>query len=356
MATSTGRWATGVVALLWAVTLMLPMSGSALTDAGTRWMIDESVVLVGGQPAYLAHLPAVGSAVLVRGGAPSGSRSVVYVEGVDYDLDRAEGALRRRAGSRIPDWRGHPFYGANDFDHKRAAEEGFSSSPFLLSVDYAYVPDPGWPRQADQRPWLARSRAKLAAGGPFTMVALGDSITEGADASQPSRVFWRRYAAQLSERYPAARITAVGVATQGDTTRVGLARWASGVLPERPDLVLVAFGMNDHILGGIEPAEFEANLVELVRRIRSGTRADVVLVSTFPPNPRWHFASHRMGEYAAATARAADAAGCAYADVYHNWLSETARKKPEDLLANAVNHPTDYGHWIYAQVLAALGL
>jgi hypothetical protein len=39
-----------------------------------------------------------------------------------------------------------------------------------------------------------------------------------------------------------------------------------------------------------------------------------------------------------------------------NWKAIVDRKKPEDLLANNVNHPNDWGHWIYFQVLEKLGL
>ena len=28
-------------------------------------------------------------------------------------------------------------------------------------------------------------------------------------------------------------------------------------------------------------------------------------------------------------------------------MSIAARKKPEDLLGNNINHPNDYGHWVY---------
>jgi hypothetical protein len=34
----------------------------------------------------------------------------------------------------------------------------------------------------------------------------------------------------------------------------------------------------------------------------------------------------------------------------------TARKRPEDLLANNINHPNDFGHWIYYRALGATGL
>ena len=47
---------------------------------------------------------------------------------------------------------------------------------------------------------------------------------------------------------------------------------------------------------------------------------------------------------------------CAFADVYHLWMQITGKKKPEDLLGNNINHPNDFGHWIYFQALQAVGL
>jgi hypothetical protein len=47
---------------------------------------------------------------------------------------------------------------------------------------------------------------------------------------------------------------------------------------------------------------------------------------------------------------------CAYADVFTNWDRIAARKKPEDFLGNNINHPNDFGHWIYFRVFQGLGL
>jgi hypothetical protein len=63
-----------------------------------------------------------------------------------------------------------------------------------------------------------------------------------------------------------------------------------------------------------------------------------------------------MHDYAAATERVAREARCAYADVFNNWRMMSVRKKPEDLLGNNINHPNDFGHWIYFRILCELGL
>jgi hypothetical protein len=90
--------------------------------------------------------------------------------------------------------------------------------------------------------------------------------------------------------------------------------------------------------------------------VRTESGAEVVLFSAFPPNPRWHYGTHNMAAYAETTEAVAREKHCAYADVYRLWMRLSKRKKPEDLLGNNINHPNDYGHWIYFQALQTLGL
>jgi acyl-CoA thioesterase-1 len=46
--------------------------------------------------------------------------------------------------------------------------------------------------------------------------------------------------------------------------------------------------------------------------------------------------------------------GIALADMTSVWSEFLKRKKDSDLTGNGVNHPNDFGHRVYAQVLSAL--
>ena len=314
----------------------------------------ESLVFVGEEPSPLAFLPSTGTAVRLRSTYNPGAGTLNYEEGRDFRVDHQKGTITRLPGSRLPDFRSNVLFGQEEFDHTKFP--GYGNLPFFAYADYELAEPFRW--RAAQMPGdpLAGARVRLAAGGPFTVVAFGDSITNGGEASSPELVFWRRWIADLQTKYPTARITGLNGATGGDTTTRGLERLPSKVLGARPDLVIVAFGMNDHNRRGVPPPEFERQLTDIVARVRSGSGAAVVLVSAFPPNPRWVHGTRRMGEYAAITARVAAANGCAYADVHGLWQVMTARKRSEDLLANNINHPNDFGHWIYYRALSATGL
>lgn len=312
-------------------------------------MHGESVVFIGDEPAVLARRPLKTAPFAVRSTYDVRPETVEYVRDRDYSVDLDAGTLRRLPGSRLPDFRSNVLYGAVEFDHSKFP--GFGNNGFFAFVDYSYYSTNSGPQSASQEMLLPKSAAKLRAGGEFRLVAFGDSITAGGDATRPELIFWNRWAADLGTRHPRAHVTAINGATGGDSTVQGLQRLSDKVLAQRPDLVLIGFGMNDHNRGGVPIPQFEANLKEMIARIRADTDAEVILFSAFPPNPQWKFGSHHMEDYAAATGRVAHETGCAYADVFALWQSLTAGKKPEDLLGNNINHPNDFGHWIYFAAL-----
>jgi len=322
--------------------------------AALQQQLGESVVFIGEEPAALAHLPIRGQRFSVRNTFLPGQSAVEYDQGRDFIADYSDGALRRTPDSRLPDFRKNILFGQREFDHTKFP--GFGNSGYFAFVDYTYARSAPWPVQARQTQFLKSTQAKLKAGKDVKIVAFGDSITAGGEASKPELIFWRRWADDVQHKYPGAHITPVNGATGGDSTVQGLQRLQAKALDEKPDLVAIGFGMNDHNVGGVRIPQFEQNLKQMIARIRSETGAEIVLFSAFPPNPKWKFGSHHMADYAAATGRVAGETACAYADVFNNWCSLAARKKPEDLLGNNINHPNDFGHWIYFRVFQQLGL
>jgi acyl-CoA thioesterase-1 len=314
----------------------------------------DSVVFIGEEPAALALIPVRRQHLTVRDTYLADSNSVQYTQGRDFEVDYKTGTLYRTETSRLPDFRKNILFGQENFDHSQFP--GFGNRNFFAYIDYTPETALTWPIQAPQIELLQATCKRLKSGNSLKILAFGDSITAGGDATKPELIFWRRWADSLQRKYPRVQISARNGATGGDTTVQGLQRLQQKVLDEKPDLVLIGFGMNDHNIGSVPIQQFEQNLKEMITRIRTQTGAEIVLFSTFPPNRKWKFGSHHMQDYAAATSRVASDTKCAYADVFNNWQSLGARKKSEDWLANDINHPNDFGHWIYFRVLEGLGL
>ena len=356
----TWRLARGAVVVAGAAMLVGSLT-SCVTQSSrdpSVFQTGESLVLTGQQPNHLAFTPSRHRPVAVRSTYRDHLPNTVHYEaGRDYVIT-PDGAIRRTAGSRIPDFSTNILFGQEDFDHSKFP--GFGNLPFFVYVDYHHrerLAPPVGPAELSARA-LPATRGKLRAGASVRLVAFGDSITAGGDASAPDLIFWARWADALRQKYPRARIEAINGATGGDTTVQGLQRLQTKVLDLQPDLVLIGFGMNDHNRPGFGVAlpAFKENLRLMVDRIRAHTPAEIILISAFPPNPQWHFGSHNMAAYAAATEAVAREKQCALADVYQRWQQIATRKHPEDMLANNINHPNDFGHGIYFEALQALGL
>lgn len=336
--------------------ILAALAGGCATTGHPRLAAQtgESCVFVGTEPAHLAFAPAKGKPVVVRSTYERGADTTQFVEGKDYTVDYANGTIARVEGSRIPDFTKNILYGKDDFDHGQFP--GFGNGGYFAFIDYTPAKAIQWPEQKNQSKLLPATRAKLKGGEAVKIVAYGDSITAGGEATKPALIFWQRWADSLQRKYPKAKVTAINGATGGDSTVQGLKRLQEKVLDQQPDVVLIGFGMNDHNKGGVPIPQFEANLKELIQKIRTATKAEIVLFSAFPPNPKWKFGSHHMEDYAAATERVATETKCAFADVFNNWQAIAAKKNPSDLLGNNINHPNDFGHWIYFRALEGMGL
>ncbi len=193
-------------------------------------------------------------------------------------------------------------YGKKDFDHSKFA--GYGNGGYFVYVDYSgrtriRLAGAGFPGGR-----LPRARAKLAAGKKVTLVAFGDSITAGGEASQPGLIFWQRWADALRKKYPRARNRG-RQRSHGRRHHVnGLARLQVKVLDRHPDLVLIAFGMNDNNIPRVWLCRWKPSprtFARLVDRIRARPGRSNSLFSAFPPNPKWHFGSGKMEQYARAT-------------------------------------------------------
>lgn len=315
----------------------------------------ESLVLVKNEPGKLCFDGVVKGRLTVRSAFVAGKPgSVVYEEGRDFVVDYEKGTLARTADSPIPDYSTHVLYGLKDFDHAKFTDWG--NHKFFVWADYETTNRKPFALPNDQSKYLADVRRKLEAGGPFKIASYGDSITAGGEASEVPLRFQQRYGQYLQKRFPKAEITVQDVSISGYTSQQGI-DWFDKYMGtvDKPDLALVGFGMNDHNIGSVELEKFRSNLMTIVKMIRERKGAEVILFSAFPPNDNWHYGTHRMGLYAEATKQAAAEAGCAYVDVFSTWEMVLKRKDQSSLLGNNINHPNDFGHWLYEQAFEATG-
>jgi acyl-CoA thioesterase-1 len=298
-----------------------------------------------------------------------GFSGVDYEEGRDFTVDLSAGRVHRLAGSRMPatpieelvssvDRDGSGFMFARDSPgsflmvaeddtfHRRQVHATYDVREGLWSGPVASF-------RGDQLP---RTLRRLLAGDPLALVVTGDSISEGYNASgflgvPPHQPPYVNLVADGLRRAYGASIALHNLAVAGSSSDSSLAD-VERLVALRPDLVIVAFGMND--AGYATAADFAANVAGIIDAVRRGAPdAEFVLVSPMLPNPQWHYpVIERFDEYRAALASLCGD-GIVVADVTTVWRHVLQRKSFYDLTGNGINHPNDFGHRLYADAILA---
>jgi hypothetical protein len=313
----------------------------------------ESLVLAGNKSGKLCFEELVKGSVIVRSTYISThSKSKKYTEGIDYSVDYAHGEITRIYNSSIPDYSNHSLYGQKNFDHSKFSD--YTNHPYFIWVDYLTTKGSKLAKPNDQSSYLVSFRKKLETGIPVSIVSYGNSITAGGEASVKELRFQYRYVDYLETIFPQSKISIEDVSIPGNSAHHGIEKWDDYLGKTSPDLVLLGWGMNDHNKGGNTPEQYKTYLIQLVGMIKEKKNAEVIIFSSFPPNDDWTYGSHSMELFAEAAKQAALEAGCAYVDVYSVWDKVLQRKDQSSLLGNNINHPNDFGHWLYLQAFEAM--
>jgi lysophospholipase L1-like esterase len=311
-------------------------------------VVDESVLLLstGGAAPTGKLLFAPRRILSVKGS----SLETTYAEGRDFsvDGDRIVGA----PGSKIPTMK--------DSDFPKGEYPWMSLIGKHVVVTYEH--DDSWtgpiqPFEGDRLPHTIR---KLERRRPLTIVALGDSITLGINVSgyreePPYMPVWPDlFAWQLKKTFASGRIKLFNVALGGMTSQWGRDNAKDAVASLNPDLVLIAFGMND--FWSISPDEFRANIQATMQTVRlRRPNAEFILVSSIRFDPAYtseavyvgHITSYRE------VLKSLVGPGVALLDLMS--LSEYLYKAKgaKDLLADPM-HPDDFFARLFAQFLVQM--
>jgi acyl-CoA thioesterase I len=333
------------------------------------YMDGESLLFletIPGKPATSSLLMAPDGPVSLR----SATREFEYVEDVDYTVDKASGLLTRTSGSRIPKTTVAELHPALDPDGSGFMHVRGNPNTFLMVGDG----DVFHRRQAaasywfDKAQWtgytsdfagasVPRTLERLRRGEALTLCLMGDSISEGYNASgfigaPPYQAPYGALVAEGLERFYRSPVTLRNFATAGWTSDEGLGA-VGAVAAEQPHLVLIAFGMND--AGYADPAEYATNIRAMVEGIRQpAPSTEFVLLSPMLPNPEWHYP--QMERFAGYQRVLSDLCGpgVILADLTALWTDVMVRKTAYDLTGNGINHPNDFGHRLYSQTILSL--
>ncbi|RYD32989.1 MAG: SGNH/GDSL hydrolase family protein, partial [Verrucomicrobiaceae bacterium] len=205
---------------------------------------------------------------------------------------------------------------------------------------------------------LGGFRGKLIAGGTVKVVTLGDSISTGANASgavdaPPGQPGYHGLVAQGLEARFGVKAVAKNLSVGGMSTPWGIEQIPS-VVAEGPDLLILAFGMND-ASGQTPPDVYAARTREIADRVRAARPGcAVILVATMTANSEWVYARPELYPVYRDALAKLTGRDVALADVTAVWSAVLEKKSYLSLSGNGLNHPNDFGHRLYADVILSV--
>lgn len=296
----------------------------------------------------------------------SATGEVLYEPGRDYQVDSAGPRVTLTPGSRIPFRRRADMYlpkgSPNSIPHLVGDENThlyFSEGHafHFLQAEATYTTCARWegfvPRYAGGD--LPRTLGKLGGGLGLSMAVVGDSISAGGNASldvPPFMPAFPELVRLVLTKVYGGPVELVNLAKGGTGAGYGV-EVAPQVAALRPDLVFIAFGMND--VGGRKSEGYRKRVAQIMQIVQSGSpQAEFILVATMRANPQWALSpADQFAPYRDALAGLCGP-GAVLANVTSLWTDLLARKNYHDLTGNGVNHANDYGHRLYAQVILSL--
>lgn len=294
--------------------------------------------------------------------------TTTYTQGTDWTYDATSNSIRLTAGSAAASMTSAEFSPSTAptgcFLVSKPAGgsalgcEGAYLHNRQLAVSYTHA-GTGWTGAAPayQGALLPKSVAKLTAGSPIGVTLYGDSISVGHSSTSsfggaPNMPNWGTLSmVELQTNYR-SKVTFRNPSVAGKDSAWGATNASSLVAAAHPDLVVIAFGMNDGT-GSVSASAFKANVQSIMNTVTAvNADAEFVLVAPTLANPETSYAGSQSSYKAALDQLAGP--GVVVMDMTGMHETLLTKKRFQDMTGNNINHPNDFLSRAYAQALSTL--
>lgn len=343
-------------------------AGYSLTDAmipfwTTDTMINESVLMVSnGTETPWARLLFPAIKIL---SVKNATLDKTYEEGVDWVYsDNTLSLLPESSAPSLTTQQMYPTEEKADWTMPKRGggfvlfQEGHYFHDRQLAVTYTHK-EGLWkgpvPEYAGTK--LPNTLSKLKAGKPVKFVLYGDSIIKGGNASGFTGAlpgmppFGELFVEYLRSVY-ASSITVENTAVGGTASSWGVKNVHARVTEKKPDLVVLAFGMNDGT-GNVKPDDFLKNIQAIMQDVKKfQPQVEFILVAPTVANPESCFEGQQVNY--GPKLKTLEGIGVQVVDMTTVHQVLLKRKRFRDMTGNNINHSNDFLHRWYAQQIAGL--
>lgn len=307
----------------------------------------ETIAISGEAPSYLLKKDAAIKRVYKIDAA---GKQTEYKAGIDYTTT-PNGGLKRVTGSSIPNFAEHKMVlnGNGKFTWRPEPNRNPQLSLiWQVMVDYTTSMDS---TILPQSTFISASlRNKLSAGSDLSIDCIGTSITAGAHTlpryfNNSDQAMYVHLVAKALKALYGCKTTVTNYSEGGATTALFTSK-LDYLLAKKPDVVIVEFGMNEHLLGVDMDGNLNAMEAGIKRLLSAGI--DCILVGFFQQNPYWELEVEASTIYFNNKLREmATRNGIYFADIYQHFANLPQEKLYRDLMGDYHHHPTEFGHKLY---------
>ncbi len=195
---------------------------------------------------------------------------------------------------------------------------------------------------------------------PMKVVTLGDSVTWGASATEREKCWANRVVTMLNEfcnekfqlvnKGIGSNILSIDTPAYPYASKpVGLERIKEDVVAEKPDILIIGYGLNDS-RGGTNPRIFRRDYQRMIDEIRESCNPLIVSLNLYYMHEEfyhscenWNYSDYDLTEeYNLIIRQLAIKNNLIYADVY------AVQSGLEQAVCEDHCHPNDLGHFIIA--------
>ena len=275
--------------------------------------------------------------------------TTTYTPGVDWMF--LNNKLILPTGSKIP------FLKDTDLTNPSMSAPLDYFHNYQVAVTYTHSGHWAGPKPSYAGSTLPSSIAKLGSASPLKIILYGDSISVGFNMSghigaPPFLPPWGQLVVETLKQKYNSNITFQNQSSSGQNSSWGLTNVDSLFTTQSPDLVILAFGMNDGSQN-VNAETYKNNISQMINQVKTkNPLAEFILISPMLPNPTTSFLGTQSTYETALQSLRGHGVAVVNMTSIHKELLKT--KRYVDLSGNNLNHPNDYlGRW-YAQSVVAL--
>ncbi|MDQ5987260.1 MAG: hypothetical protein CSYNP_02997 [Syntrophus sp. SKADARSKE-3] len=171
----------------------------------------------------------------------------------------------------------------------------------------------------------------------------GGSIAAGTGVSAG-------YANILAERCRLAGVEVINRSAPNDTSFDGVRSFREDVVPEKPEILILHFGVDDAYLA-VYRSEFKENLVQMVRLARISFDPVTILLTSHPFEDPYD--RDVMDIYYRVIQEVSCELSCEMVPVHTYWQGHIADRgcRHRDLVQGDVRYPNETGHAVFAEAI-----